>query len=100
MIAHLPDRADALVRVGWTRREAEWLALVRLQRRVPSLAVPRLHGRTNLAFANRFPPVPQARHRTALEWYCRIAARRIHRTLGAEHAAEHGCRRSFTGLGG
>ena len=28
MIAHLRDRADALVRVGWTRREAEWLALV------------------------------------------------------------------------
>ncbi len=28
MIDHLRDRSDALVRSGWTRREAEWLALV------------------------------------------------------------------------
>ena len=31
MLAHLQDRAAALMAHGWTRREAEWLALVCLR---------------------------------------------------------------------
>ncbi|MCY3819246.1 MAG: hypothetical protein OXH52_07780 [Gammaproteobacteria bacterium] len=71
MIAHLRDRSGALVRSGWTRREAEWLALVCLHSgvflRSQYLA---FIGRTNPALANR-PPVPQARGRAAV---ARLAA--------------------------
>ena len=91
MIAHFRDRADALVRVGWTRREAEWLALVCLHSgvflRSQYLA---FIGRTNPALANRF--VRRCRkHAVEQPWngsrlrICRIAARRIYRTIGAEH---------------
>ncbi len=91
VITHLRDRTDALVRVGWTRREAEWLALVCLH----SGVFLRSHylafiGRTNPALANRF--VRRCRkHAVEQPWngsrlrICRIAARRIYRTLGAEH---------------
>ena len=44
MIAHLEDRAAALIARGWTRREAEWLALVCL-----------------VAVGNRVAPVPPLR---------------------------------------
>ena len=91
MIAHLRGREDALVRSGWTRREAEWLALVCLHSgvflRSQYLA---FIGRTNPALANRF--VRRCRkHAVEQPWngsrlrICRIAARRIYRTLGAEH---------------
>ena len=91
MIAHLRDRADALVRVRWTRREAEWLALVCLHSgvflRSQHLA---FIGRTNPALANRF--VRRCRkHAVEQPWngsrlrICRIAARRIYRLIGAEH---------------
>ena len=91
MIAHLRDRADALVRSGWTRREAEWLALVCLHSgvflRSQYLA---FIGRTNPALANRF--VRRCRkHAVEQPWngsrlrICRIAARRIYRAIGAEH---------------
>ncbi len=91
MIAHLRGRADALVRSGWTRREAEWLALVCLHSgaflRSQYLA---FIGRTNPALANRF--VRRCRkHAVEQPWngsrlrICRIAARRIYRALGAEH---------------
>ena len=91
MIAHLRDRADALMRFGWTRREAEWLALVCLHSgvflRSQYLA---FIGRTNPALANRF--VRRCRkHAVEQPWngsrlrVCRIAARRIYRVLGAEH---------------
>ena len=91
MIAHLQDRADALMRHGWTRREAEWLALVCLHSgvflRSQYLA---FIGRTNPALANRF--VRRCR-RYAVEqpWngsrlrLCRIAARRLYEVLGVEH---------------
>ena len=90
-VAHLRDRADALVRAGWTRREAEFLALVCLHSgvflRSQYLA---FIGRTNPALANRF--VHRCRkHAVEQPWngsrlrICRIAARRIYRTLGAEH---------------
>ena len=90
-VTHLRDRADALVRAGWTRREAEWLALVCLHSgvflRSQYLA---FIGRTNPALANRF--VRRCRkHAVEQPWngsrlrICRIAARRIYRTLGAEH---------------
>ena len=90
MIAHLRGRADALVRVGWTRREAEWLALVCLHSgvflRSQYLA---FIGRTNPALANRF--VRRCRkHAVEQPWngsrlrICRIAARRIYRAIGAE----------------
>ena len=91
MTAHLRNRADALVRSGWTRREAEWLALVCLHSgvflRSQYLA---FIGRTNPALANRF--VRRCRkHAVEQPWngsrlrICRIAARRIYGTLGAEH---------------
>ncbi len=90
MNAHLRDRADALVRSGWTRREAEWLALVCLHSgvflRSQYLA---FIGRTNPALANRF--VRRCRkHAVEQPWngrlrICRIAARRIYRAIGAEH---------------
>ena len=91
MIPHLQDRAAALMRHGWPRREAEWLALVCLHSgvflRSQHLA---FIGRTNPALANRFvrrcrkyaveQPWDGARLRL-----CRIAARRIYRVLGTEH---------------
>ena len=91
MIAHLRDRADALVRSGWTRREAEWLALVCLHSgvflRCQYLA---FIGRTNPALANRF--VRRCRkHAVEQPWngsrlrICRIAGRGIYRAIGAEH---------------
>ena len=91
MIAHLENRAAALMRHGWTRREAEWLALVCLHSgvflRSQYLA---FIGRTNPALANRF--VRRCRkHAVEQSWngsrlrICRIAARRIYRALGAEH---------------
>ena len=91
MIAHLQDRADALMRCGWTRREAEWLALVCLHSgvflRSQYLA---FIGRTNPALANRFVRRCR-RHADEQPWngsrlrVCRITARRIYRVLGAEH---------------
>ncbi len=55
MIAHLRDRAAVLMTQGWTRREAEWLALVCLHSgvffRSQYLA---FICRTNPALANRF----------------------------------------------
>ena len=55
MIAYLRDRAAVLMTHGWSRREAEWLALVCLHRgvffRSQCLA---FIGRTNPALANRF----------------------------------------------
>ena len=90
-VAHLRDRADALVRAGWTHREAEFLALVCLHSgvflRSQYLA---FIGRTNPALANRF--VRRCRkHAVEQPWngsrlrICRIAAQRIYRTLGVEH---------------
>ena len=91
MIAHLRGRADALVRSGWTRRQAEWLALVCLHSgvflRSQYLA---FIGRTNPALAHRF--VRRCRkHAVEQPWngsrlrVCRIAARHIYRAIGAEH---------------
>ena len=91
MIAHLRDRAEALVRSGWTRREAEWLALVCLHSglvlRSQYLA---FIGRTNPALATRF--VRRCRkHAVEQPWngsrlrICRIAARRLYRLIGVEH---------------
>ena len=79
------------MRSGWTRREAEWLALVCLHSgvflRSQYLA---FIGWTNPALANRF--VRRCRkHAVEQPWngsrlrICRIAARRIYRALGAEH---------------
>ena len=91
MIAQLQDRAAALMTHGWTRREAEWLALVCLHSgvffRSQYLA---FIGRTNQALANRFIrrclkyAVKQPWNGSRLR-LCRIAARRIYRVLGAEH---------------
>ena len=91
MIAHLEDRAAALMARGWTRREAEWLALVCMHSgvflRSQYLA---FIGRTNPALANRFVrrcrklAVEQPWNGSRLR-LCRIAARRIYRVLGVEH---------------
>ena len=91
MIFHLRTRAAALMTHGWTRREAEWLALVCLHRgvffRSQYLA---FIGRTKPALANRF--IRRCRkHAVEQPWngsrlrLCRIAARRVYRVLGAEH---------------
>ena len=91
MIAPLEDRAAALVARGWTRREAEWLALVCLHSgvflRSQYLA---FIGRTNPALAHRFIrrcreyAVEQPWNGSRLR-VCRIAARRLYRALGVEH---------------
>ena len=91
MIAHLEDRAAALMARGWTRREAEWLALVCLHSGVflcsQYLA---FIDRTNPALANRFVrrcrklAVEQPWNGSRLR-LCRIAARRIYRVLGVKH---------------
>ena len=91
MIAHLEHRAAALMARGWTRREAEWLALVCLHSgvflRSQYLA---FIGRTNPALAHRFVrrcrnyAVEQPWNGSRLR-VCRIAARRIYRALGVEH---------------
>ena len=92
MIARLEDRSAALMAHGWTRREAEWVALVCLHGgvflRSQYLA---FIGRTNPALAHRFMrrcrkyavdhPWNGSRLRV-----CRIAARRIYRVLGVEHS--------------
>ena len=91
MIAHLRNREDALVRSGWTRREAEWLALVCLHSgvflRSQYLA---FIGRTNPALANRFVR-RYRKHAVEQPWngsrlrICRNEARRIYRAIGAAH---------------
>ena len=91
MITHLEDRAAALVARGWTRREAEWLALVCLHSgvflRSQYLA---FIGRTNPALAHRFIrrcrkyAVEQPWNGSRLR-ICRIAARRMYRVLGVEY---------------
>ena len=89
------DRANALVRVGWTQREAEWLALVCLHSgvflRSQYLA---FIGRTNPALANRL--VRRCRkHAVEQPWHgsrlriCRTAAQHIYRAIGAEHLRHH-----------
>ena len=91
MIAHLENRAAALMRHGWTRREAEWLALVCLHSgvflRSQYLA---FIDRTNPALANRFVrrcrkyAVEQPWNGSRLR-LCRIASRRLYRVIEAEH---------------
>ena len=91
MFAHLEERAAALIAHGWTRREAEWLALVCLHSgvflRSQHLA---FIGRTNPALAHRF--IRRCRkYAVEQQWdgsrlrLCRIAARRIYKLLGVEH---------------
>ncbi len=87
----LRDRAAVLVRAGWTRREAEWLALVcrhgGVFLRSQYLA---FIGRTNPALAHRL--VRRSRQYLVEEpWrgsrlrVCRVASRALHETLGVEH---------------
>lgn len=91
MLTHLEDRAAALVARGWTRREAEWLALVCLHSGVflrPQCLA--FIGRTNPAPAHRLIrrcreyAVEQPWNGSRLR-VCRIAARRLYRVLGVEH---------------
>ena len=91
MIVHLRDRASTLTAHGWTRCDAEWLALVCLFGgvflRSQYLA---FIGRTNPALANRFirrcrkVAVEQPWNGSRLR-LCRITARPIHQAAGAEH---------------
>ena len=95
MIGHLDDRAAALMARGWTRREAEWLALVCRHSgvflRSQYLA---FIGRTNPALAHRFIHrcrkyvVEQPWNGSRLR-VCRIASRRIYQVLGIEHIRHH-----------
>ena len=91
MIAHLQDRAAALIAHGWTRGDAEWLALVCLHSgvflRSQYLA---FIGRTNPALAHRFIrrcrtyAVEQSWNGSRLR-VCRIASRTLYEVLGVEH---------------
>ena len=91
MIAHLKDRAAALAALGWTGKDAEWLALVCLHSgaflRSQYLA---FTGDTHRSAATRFlercggaaveEPWNGPRQRL-----CRIVSRPVYRALGAEH---------------
>ena len=91
MSAHLNGRAEALSALGWTGRDAEWLALVCLH---SGVFLRRQYldflGRTNPALAHRF--VKRCGKAAVEEPFggsklrlCRIAARPLYRALGAEH---------------
>ena len=69
MIAHLRGRADALVRAGWTLREAEWLALICLHIGVFLRSQYLAFHRPDQSSARQplRPPVPQARRRRVVE---------------------------------
>ena len=91
MVPHLEERVAALADLGWTGRDAEWIALVCLHSgvflRAQYLA---FVGRPHPSAANRFlkrcgqlaveQPWNGIRQRL-----CRIAARPVYRALGAEH---------------
>ncbi len=90
-VAHRRDRAAAIARLGWPRREAEWLALVCLHSgvflRSQYLA---FIGRTNPALAHRF--VQRCRKYMVEEpWHgsrlriCRISSRTPYEVLGMGH---------------
>ena len=91
MIPHLDGRAQALSPLGWRGRDAEWLALVCLHSglflRAQYLA---FLGRSHPELARRFvrrcgaAAVEEPWNGSALR-LCRIAGRRLYRTLGAEH---------------
>ena len=91
MIPHLKARAARLEPLGWTGRDAEWLALVCLHSgvflRSQYLA---FTGARDRSAATRFVQrcgktmVEQPWNGTSLR-VCRIAARPVYRALGAEH---------------
>ncbi len=91
MIPHLNGRAEALAELGWTGRDAEWVALVCLHSgvflRQQYLA---FIGQTNPGLAARF--VQRCGRRAAEEpWngscvrLCRLASRDLYRAVAAEH---------------
>ncbi len=91
MIPHLGDRAEALADLGWTGRDAEWVALVCLHSgvflRQQYLA---FIGQTNSGLASRF--VTRCGRGAAEEpWdgtcmrLCRLAARQWYRAVAAEN---------------
>lgn len=91
MVPHLQDRVAGLAELGWTGRDAEWLALVCLHSGV-FLRSQFLSfcGQTDQAIVRRFlkrcngiaveQPWNGTRRRL-----CRIASRPVYRALGAEH---------------
>ena len=99
MIAHLRDRAAALGALGWTGRDAEWLALVCLHSgvflRSQHLAfLGRDHGELATRFIERYRQWCGRRvgRRSPIErvWrgsmrLCIVAPRSLYRALGAEH---------------
>lgn len=91
MIPHLQDRVAALAELGWTGRDAEWIALVCLHSGVFLRAqylsfCGQSHQETVRRFLKRSGPVvveqPWNGTRRRL---CRIASRPVYRALGAEH---------------
>ena len=91
MIPHLQDRVAALAELGWTGRDAEWIALVCLHSGVFLRAqYLSFRGRTDQETVRRFlkrcgrrlveQPWNGTRRRL-----CRIAWRPVYRALGAEH---------------
>ena len=91
MGTNLQDRAAGLAALGWTGRDAEWLAVVCLYSgvflRSQYLA---FIGQTNRAFANRFiqrcgtAAVEQRWNRSRLR-LCRIASPRLYQAVGANY---------------
>ncbi len=99
MIPHLQDRAPRLAPLGWSGRDAEWLALVCLHsgaflRRQYLAFLDTDHGEPATRFIERYrrwcdrrvgrrAPVERPWHgRTRL---CIVAPRSLYRALGAEH---------------
>ena len=99
MIPHLQDRAPALEALGWTGRDAEWLALVCLHSgvflRAQYLAfLGRDHGAAATRFIERYRGWCAGRTGRAGEieraWHgtkrlCMVAPRSLYRAVGAEH---------------
>ena len=99
MIAHLNGRAAALEGLGWTGRDAEWLALVCLHSgvflREQHLAfLGRGHREPATRFVERYRawcagragrPAPVERAWQGSTRLCTVAPRSLYRALGAEH---------------
>ena len=99
MIPHLNGRAQSLAPLGWTGRDAEWLALVCLHsgvflRRQYLAFLGRGHGEPATRFIERYrqwcgrqvgrrAPIEQA-WRGSMR-LCTVAPRSLYRALGAEH---------------
>ncbi len=107
VIPHLAGREAALQPLGWTGRDATWLALVCLHSgvflRSQYAAHRQCHQTTGLRFVQRLIDAGAASEQplapdrgTASEHLCHVSARPIYRALGIEHVRHR--RRGSPGL--